>query len=317
MTLNGSHGGKQKAPSKRQERKLQDVWASNLEDEIERIQSSLEGFSHVAMDTLLPGIVARPTGPFDAYAHYNYQTLKSNVDLTRALQISFTICDDKGNRPKGISTWRFNFMFDASKDLLVQELTGVEGLDLGRARDQGIDAAVFGELLMSSGLVLNDEVKWIIYCGTCNFADRAPEERVPGRAGGEPATTTFCGLYNFAYLLQFLTSQPLSEDFTGFYESLDLFFPARCDLAQFLSHLPPGPPLSSRDPADTLKRPLFCNGGQLQEAFFRLPDVVRGRAFDPSEEPRAGAQVQRRQDGKGVASAGATVARAARVGGGG
>lgn len=312
MALNGSHGGKQKAPTKRQERKLQDVWASNLEDEIERIQAALEDFSHVAMDTLLPGIVARPTGPFDAYAHYNYQTLKSNVDLTRALQISFTICDDKGNRPKGISTWRFNFTFDASKDLLVQELNGVDGLDLGRARDQGINAAVFGELLMSSGLVLNDEVKWIIYCGTCNFADRAPEER-----NREPATTTFCGLYNYAYLLQYLTSQPLSDDFTGFYESLDLFFPARCDVAQFLNHLPPGPPLSSRDPADTLKRPLFCNGMQLLEAFFLLPDAVRGRAFDPSEEPRPAEQVQRRGDRKGIVSSGAAVARAARVGGGG
>jgi hypothetical protein len=301
------HGGNhaKKTPSKKQERRLQEVWATNLEDEIAKIRDQVEDYQHVGMDTLLPGIVARPTGPFGDYGDYNYQTLKSNVDLTRALQISFTICDAKGARPKGICTWRFNFAFDAGRDLLGQEHMA-EGagnaLDLPRHAREGIDASTFGELLMSSGLVLNDEVKWVVFCGSIKFSDRAPEEKLPGRAGGEPASTTFCGLYNFAYLLQFLTSQPLPEEVSGFRESLDLFFPSRCDVAAHVHHLPPGPPLSSRDPADSLRRPLFCNGQHLLEAFFRLPDTVKATAFDPMEEPppEAPTEKHRRRDDNGT-----------------
>jgi len=327
----GNHA--KKAPSKRQERKFLDVWENNLEEEIERIRDLVETFNHLSMDTLLPGIVARPTGPFADYGDYNYQTLKSNVDLTRALQISLTIRDENGVRPEGISSWRFNFAFDVGRDLVGQEHIDSSGnlLDVSRHSSQGINASQFGELLMSSGLVLNDEVKWVVYCGSCKFTDRAPEEKLPGRAGGEASSTTFCGWYNYAYLLQFLTSQPLPEEVRGFRESLDLFFPIRCDLALFVQHLPPGPPLNSRDPMDALRRPLFCSGQHVIEAFFCLPDAVRETAFDPVEDPppvetRRSDKHRRRHEDSGAkkkrdvaASAGAAsgssaVARAARGG---
>jgi CCR4-NOT transcription complex subunit 7/8 len=284
----GGGNNKPRATSKRQERRLQDVWAPNLEDEITRLRDAVESHPFVGMDTLLPGIVARPTGPFGDYADYNYQTLKSNVDLTRALQISFTVCDSKGAKPKGISTWRFNFAFDTTRDLLGQEAIDPAGnsLDLARHSREGIDASQFGELLIGSGLVLSEEVNFVVFCGTCKFTNKAPEEKVPGRSGGELASTTFCGWYNFAYLLQLLTSQPLPEEMSGFRESLDLFFPSRCDVALHTSQLPPGPPLSSRDPADALRRPLYCGAQHVLEAFFRLPEGVRRMAFDASEESR-------------------------------
>ncbi|CAK0906589.1 unnamed protein product, partial [Prorocentrum cordatum] len=127
-----------------------------------------------------PGIVARPTGPFSDYADYNYQTLKCNVDLTRVIQIGMTFSDAKGNRPKGISTWRFNFGFNTGRDLYAQDsidgLRHTRGLDLQKHNTQGIDTAQFGELLMSSGLVLNEDVRWITYCGSNGFHERPPED---------------------------------------------------------------------------------------------------------------------------------------------
>lgn len=288
----GGGGGQhaKRASSKRQdlkaqqERHLEEVWANNLEDAITRIRDLVETYQHVAMDSLLPGIVAQPTGPFVDYEEYNYQTLRCNVDLTRALQLSMTLSDGQGVRPKGISTWRFNFAIDPGKDLLGQEQNEATKTDIGRHQSQGIDALQFGELLMSSGLVLNDEVKWIFFTGNCDFADRPPEERLYGRAGAEQACVTFNGMYNFAYFLQLLTSQALPEERIGFQESLDLFFPCRCDVAAYLQQLPPGPPLSSRDPSDPLRRPLFCSAQHVMEAFFRLPEGVRRTAFDGVEE---------------------------------
>lgn len=43
------------------------------------------------------------------------------------------------------------------------DLLQKSGLDFKKHEDYGIDVEHFGELLMSSGLVLMDEVKWISF----------------------------------------------------------------------------------------------------------------------------------------------------------
>mmetsp|Transcript_45247 Transcript_45247/g.104950 ORF Transcript_45247/g.104950 Transcript_45247/m.104950 type:complete len:291 (+) Transcript_45247:67-939(+) len=269
------------APSKRQERRSQEVWESNVEEEIVRMRDIAEQFQHVAMDTQFPGLVARPTGPFRDYEEYNYQTLKCNVDLTRVIQIGLTFSDAKGNRPKGISTWRFNFEFNAQKDVCSQEsidsLRQSRGLDAEKHSGQGIDTLKFGELLMSSGLVLNDEVRWITFCGASGFNEKSSEE--DGR-GQEPPWITFCGMYDFGHLLRLLTSQPLPDEVSGFYELLDIFFPGRCDVAMHLERLHNG-----GEGADPRRRPVQRNCHHVLEAFFRLPDSVRRTAFDRIEPP--------------------------------
>lgn len=263
------------APSKRQERRSQEVWASNLEEEVERMRDVAELYQNVAMDTQFPGLVARPTGPFSDYEEYNYQTLKCNIDLTRVIQIGLTFSDAKGNRPKGISTWRFNFAFNVNKDLFSQDsidgLRHSRGLDLEKHRSQGIDILEFGEQIMSSGLVLEDNMRWITFCGATDFSAKPP-------VANEPPWVTFCGMYDFGFLLALLTSCALPEDVAGFYEQLDTFFPCRCDVAKHLHKLPNG------GDADARRRPSFRNAHHVLEAFFRLPDAVRRTAFDPIEE---------------------------------
>jgi len=58
--------------------------------------------------------------------------------------------------------WQFNFRdFNLQDDLYAQdsiELLKQSGIDFQVLQDQGIDPVLFGELLMSSGIVLNDEV---------------------------------------------------------------------------------------------------------------------------------------------------------------
>jgi len=282
------------APSKRQERKSQEVWDSNFEEEIIRMRDVAEQFQHVSMDTQFPGLVARPTGPFCDYEEFNYMTLKCNVDLTRVIQVGLTFSDAKGNRPKGISTWRFNFEFNAQKDVFSQDsidgLRQNRGLDLGKHHGQGIDTAKFGELLMGSGLVLNEEIRWLTFCGASSFQERLPDE--------EAEWVAFSGMYDFGHLLRLLTALPLPDEVNGFYELLDLFFPCRCDIAMHWHRLQP---VNGDSMMDTRRRGLsFRNAHHVLEAFFRLPDAIRRTAFDRVERPEkpadANQQKQKRPD---------------------
>lgn len=66
----------------------------------------------------------------------------------------------------------------------------------------------FGELIMSSGLVMNEQVKWISFHGT----------------------------YDFGYLLKTLTCAKLPDCEPTFFECLHDYFPALYDVKYLLSH---------------------------------------------------------------------------------
>merc|ERR1712224_556689 len=89
-----------------------------------------------------------------------------------------------------------------SIDLLVNS-----GISFPDHATRGIDPQLFGELLMVSGLVLDDRVKWVTY-----------------RAG-----------YDFAYLLKILTTQDLPSDEKGFFELLKIYFPTVYDIKYMTS----------------------------------------------------------------------------------
>lgn len=184
---------------------IRDVWASNLEIEMEAIRCLVPMFPYISMDTEFPGVVARPLGNFRNQSEFVYQTLRCNVDLLKLIQLGITLSDSNGNLPNGNCTWQFNFKFSLEDDTYAQdsiELLTHSGLNFGKHSQQGIDAHDFGELVMTSGLVLMPNVYW----------------------------TTFHSGYDFGYFLKLLTRRPLPPDESEFISLLRVFFPSFYDI---------------------------------------------------------------------------------------
>jgi CCR4-NOT transcription complex subunit 7/8 len=112
----------------------------------------------------------------------HYQTLRCNVDLLKIIQLGLTFADRDGTFP-ATCTWQFNFTFNLSEvcaichvsehstssphlryaDMYAQDsidLLKNSGIDFHKFERDGINVHDFGELLITSGLVLNDDIKW-------------------------------------------------------------------------------------------------------------------------------------------------------------
>lgn len=184
---------------------IQEVWASNLEEEFRKIRHIVQKYNYVAMDTEFPGVVARPIGEFRSSADYQYQTLRCNVNLLRLIQVGLTFLDEAGKAPSPISTWQFNFRFSLAEDMYAQDsidLLKNSGIQFKKCEDDGIEVPDFAELLMTSGVVLSDNVKWL----------------------------SFHSGYDFGYLLKLLTNSTMPEEEQEFFEYLKLFCPNIYDI---------------------------------------------------------------------------------------
>jgi CCR4-NOT transcription complex subunit 7/8 len=179
-------------------------------------------------DTEFPGIVARPMGTFTTKADYHYQTLRCNVDLLKMIQLGITLFSEEGEVPPANPndadgqnyagnlvpapcTWQFNFHFSLETDMYAQESTSMlakAGIDFGMHEKNGIDPMDFGALLMTSGLVLFDDVHWI----------------------------SFHSGYDFGYLMKIMLCKPLPESEADFHQLLSLFFPSLFDIKYLMKH---------------------------------------------------------------------------------
>lgn len=95
-----------------------------------------------------------------------------------------------------------------SDDIFAQdsiELLKTSGIDFEKFDKFGIDVQYFGEQMMMSGLVLNDDIKWI----------------------------SFHSKYDFGYLLKTLTCTELPMDEQGFIDLLFTYFPCIYDVKVF------------------------------------------------------------------------------------
>ncbi|KAF2317054.1 hypothetical protein GH714_011310 [Hevea brasiliensis] len=144
----------------------------------------------------------------------NYQTLKANVDLLKLIQMGLTFSDEKGNLPTcGTDkhcVWQFNFCeFNPNEDVYANdsiELLSQSGIDFIKNFEMGVDANRFSELLMSSGIVLNDSVHWV----------------------------TFHSGYDFGYLLKLLTCKNLPDTQVEFFKLIKLYFPVLYDIKHLM-----------------------------------------------------------------------------------
>lgn len=200
----GGNGAASLGPSN-EECGIRDVWRHNLEEEFRTIRQVVQKYHFVAMDTEFPGVVARPIGEFRSSADYQYQLLRCNVDLLRIIQLGLTFMDEEGHMPQGYTTWQFNFKFNLNEDMYAQDsidLLQHSGIQFKKHEEDGIDPHDFAELLMSSGIVLVDNIKWL----------------------------SFHSGYDFGYLLKLLRNQNLPAEESEFFELLRLFFPTIYDV---------------------------------------------------------------------------------------
>ncbi|KAG1714208.1 CCR4-NOT transcription complex subunit 7 [Nymphon striatum] len=185
---------------------IRDVWASNLEEEFKKIRRIVPKYPYVAMDTEFPGVVARPFGEFRSTADYQYHLLKCNVNLLKIIQLGLTFLDENGKTPtQGYRSWQFNFKFNLTEDMYAQDsidLLQNSGIQFKKHEEEGIDVYEFAELLMTSGVVLCDNVKWL----------------------------SFHSGYDFGYLLKVLTDENLPAEESQFFEILRIYFPAIYDV---------------------------------------------------------------------------------------
>jgi CCR4-NOT transcription complex subunit 7/8 len=194
-----------------------DVWADNLESEMARIRDAIESHPYVAMDTEFPGVVARPVGDFKTSGDYHYQTLRCNCDMLNLIQLGFCLADGEGRLPcvnGKYLVWQFNFReFSLEDDMYAQdsiELLKESGIDFAEYQERGMDVRRFAELLITSGVVLNDDVKWV----------------------------TFHAGYDFGYLLKLLTASALPEVESEFFEKMAAWFPVIYDVKYLMKFTP-------------------------------------------------------------------------------
>lgn len=183
------------------------VWDDNIETEIDKITQLLEKYNYVSMDTEFPGVVIQSENLI------GYQFIKSNVDELKLIQVGITLADEQGNLPSPISTWQFNMKFNLTTEKYAAEsinLLKEAGIDFDQLALKGIPEMRFAELLLSSGLVLNDDVQWI----------------------------TFHGAFDFGYLIKSLANAKLPKTLDAFNVTMKIYFPTVYDLKIIVNEVP-------------------------------------------------------------------------------
>ncbi|GLJ13822.1 hypothetical protein SUGI_0220730 [Cryptomeria japonica] len=193
---------------------IREVWAYNLDEEFELIREVVHQYPYVAIDTEFPGVVIKPNGRFSSRAEYNYHTMKANVDNLKLIQLGLTFSDEEGNLPDcGTGhhcVWQFNLReFNPNQDIHAPdsvELLRRSGIDFRKNNKLGIHSNRFAQLLISSGIVLNENIRWVV----------------------------FHGAYDFGYLIKLLICNKLPNAQEGFFSLMKLYFPSVYDVKHMI-----------------------------------------------------------------------------------
>lgn len=174
-----------------------------------------------------------------AYACTPHATVfRCNVDMLKLIQIGLCLTNENGELPSingELCLWQFNFRhvsvtyidiphqhhlsthreFRLADDLYAQDsidLLRQSGINFAQNEARGIEVQQFGELLMSSGIVLNEDVcRCMVVVGHSMQHDSHPLQ---------VRWITFHSGYDFGYLLKALTCQPLPDTEDEFFQLL-------------------------------------------------------------------------------------------------
>lgn len=194
---------------------IRDVYSSNLHSEFALLREAIVKHHTVSVDIEYPGVVGRSTAEAKDVL---FENLRCNIDLLSPIQVAFSLCDGEGNLPQvegvDVGAWQFNLKFSLKSDLYAPasiELLERAGVNFERLETNGIDQQEFGELLISSGLVIQDEVSMV----------------------------AFHGGYVLAYLWKLMTCKEMPSALEQFVDSLQLFLPTFWDLRLIKSRFDP------------------------------------------------------------------------------
>ena len=163
------------------------------------------------------------------------------MDLLKIIQLGLSFFDADGNFAEGCPTWQFNYKFNLrycdapfpidsdfaylrSEDMYAQDSIDMlirSGIDFTKHEEHGIDVTHFGELLMTSGVIL-----FVAIVHAITFA--VPDlglVLVP-----EVKWISFHSGYDFGYLLKLLTCSPLPSEESVFFDLLHTYFPYIYDI---------------------------------------------------------------------------------------
>ncbi|KAF3354081.1 hypothetical protein VdG1_00338 [Verticillium dahliae VDG1] len=214
--------------------RIREVWKHNLHEEMAVLRDLVDKYPYIAMDTEFPGIVSRPMGGFRGKSDYHYQCLRTNVDMLKVIQIGLALFNEEGETPPArLSSadladfgpagrrsaqqgpfpyaWQFNFKFSLKDDMYNEksiESLQTAGIDFNLLERDGIDPHDFASLLIPSGLVCFDNVRWI----------------------------SFHGGYDFGYLTKLLDCRALPSDEVDFDRIMKLYFPSTYDVKHLMKH---------------------------------------------------------------------------------
>ncbi|KAK0722496.1 ribonuclease H-like domain-containing protein [Lasiosphaeria miniovina] len=214
--------------------RIREVWKHNLIEEMANLRELIERYPYIAMDTEFPGVVSRPMGGFRGKSDYHYQCLRTNVDMLKVIQIGIALFNEDGEQPPARPTstdstdlsvggrrggsqapfpyaWQFNFKFSLTEDMYNQasiDSLQQAGIDFALFERDGIDPHDFASLLIPSGMLCFDEVRWI----------------------------SFHGGYDFGYLTKLLICRLLPNDEVEFDKIMKLYFPSTYDVKHLMKH---------------------------------------------------------------------------------
>lgn len=220
-------------------------------DEFRYIGMDTEFPGVVARPLTLPQGAAATGGK--GLSAYHYQTIKLNVELLRLIQLGLCFCNDAGEiaaggpvvagsgsgsaAAPGIGSsshqsaalqsggivYQFHFKFNLDEHLYAPDsidLLAASGIDFARHAREGIDPAEFAELLMTSGIVLNEEIRWLTFHSGFDFAYLL-HMLLGGGGGGSDSSSTL-----------------LPPNESEFFELLSYYFPALFDLKAMVRSIP-------------------------------------------------------------------------------
>jgi CCR4-NOT transcription complex subunit 7/8 len=184
---------------------IREVWAHNFYAEIKMLVELVKTYNYIAMDTEFPGVVVRPQMSYRNNNEYQYALIKSNADKLKLIQLGLSISDEQGNCLPDFCCWQFNFHFDVTQDQYAQDSLDLlikSGIDFDKLAKFGIPWPLFGESMLTSGLLLNKNIHWL----------------------------SFHSSYDFAYLARIFTNAPLPPLHTTFAQLLKVYCPIIYDI---------------------------------------------------------------------------------------